>query len=158
MVVDSEGEEPVVTSAGALRVAGRFFQGTERWLTNHNSDGRIAVARLIGYRGREPRSAARPDGARNNGVHPEGAGVSCLPAAELVPAQPTDLTAQRPSGAARSGIALLDGSRAVLELCQVLPLQATPPSARCPTSARVTSLAPDGLSSGLRSPAFAACR
>lgn len=49
MVVDAEGEEPVVTSAGALRVAGRFFQGTERWLTNHNSEGRIAVARLIGY-------------------------------------------------------------------------------------------------------------
>lgn len=49
MVVDSEGEEPVVTSAGALRVAGRFFHGTERWLTNKNSEGRIAVARLIGY-------------------------------------------------------------------------------------------------------------
>lgn len=49
MVVDSEGEEPVVTSAGALRVAGRFFQGTQRWLMNQNSEGRIAVARLIGY-------------------------------------------------------------------------------------------------------------
>lgn len=49
MVVDAEGEEPVVTSAGALRVAGRFFQGTGRWLTNRNSEGRIAVARLIGY-------------------------------------------------------------------------------------------------------------
>lgn len=49
MLVDSEGEEPVVTTAGSLRVAGRFFRGTERWLTNHNSDGRIAVARLIGY-------------------------------------------------------------------------------------------------------------
>lgn len=49
MVVDSEGEEPVVATAGALRVAGRYFQGSERWLSNRNSEGRMAVARLIGY-------------------------------------------------------------------------------------------------------------
>lgn len=49
MIVDSEGEEPVVASAGALRVAGRFFSGHERWLDNKKSQGRIAVAKLVGY-------------------------------------------------------------------------------------------------------------
>lgn len=49
MIVDSEGEEPVIPTAGALRVAGRFYQGHERWLTNRHSEGRIAVARLVGY-------------------------------------------------------------------------------------------------------------
>lgn len=49
MIVDPEGEEPVIANTAALRVAGRFFQGTERWLKNRNSDGRIAVARLIGF-------------------------------------------------------------------------------------------------------------
>lgn len=49
MIAESEGEEPVIATAGALRVAGRYFQGSERWLKNRNSDGRIAVGRLIGY-------------------------------------------------------------------------------------------------------------
>lgn len=49
MIADPEGEEPVIANTTALRVAGRFFQGTERWLKNRNSEGRIAVARLIGY-------------------------------------------------------------------------------------------------------------
>lgn len=49
MIVDPEGEEPVIANTAALRVAGRFFQGTERWLKNRNSDGRIAVGRLIGF-------------------------------------------------------------------------------------------------------------
>ena len=49
MIADPEGEEPVIANTGALRVAGRFFQGTERWLKNRNSDGRIAVGRLIGF-------------------------------------------------------------------------------------------------------------
>lgn len=49
MIVDPEGEEPVIANTPALRVAGRFFQGTERWLKNRNSDGRIAVGRLIGF-------------------------------------------------------------------------------------------------------------
>lgn len=49
MIVDPEGEEPVIANTAALRVAGRFFQGTERWLKNRNSDGRIAVSRLIGF-------------------------------------------------------------------------------------------------------------
>lgn len=49
MIADPEGEEPVIANTAALRVAGRFFQGTERWLKNRNSDGRIAVARLIGF-------------------------------------------------------------------------------------------------------------
>lgn len=48
MVVQSDEEEPVIATAGALRVAGRFFQGNEGWLRNRNSDGRIAIARLIG--------------------------------------------------------------------------------------------------------------
>lgn len=48
MVVQSQEEEPVIATSGALRVAGRFFRGTESWLRNRNSDGRIAVARLIG--------------------------------------------------------------------------------------------------------------
>lgn len=49
MIVDPEGEEPVIANTAALRVSGRFFQGTERWLKNRNSDGRIAVSRLIGF-------------------------------------------------------------------------------------------------------------
>ena len=49
MIADPEGEEPVIANTAALRVAGRFFQGHERWLKNRNSDGRIAVARLIGF-------------------------------------------------------------------------------------------------------------
>jgi DNA (cytosine-5)-methyltransferase 1 len=49
MIADPEGEEPVIANTAALRVAGRFFQGRERWLKNRNSDGRIAVARLIGF-------------------------------------------------------------------------------------------------------------
>ena len=49
MIADPEGEEPVIANTAALRVAGRFFQGTERWLKNRNSDGRIAVGRLIGF-------------------------------------------------------------------------------------------------------------
>jgi DNA (cytosine-5)-methyltransferase 1 len=49
MIADPEGEEPVIANTGALRVAGRFFHGTERWLKNRNSDGRIAVGRLIGF-------------------------------------------------------------------------------------------------------------
>ncbi|MGN6251394.1 MAG: DNA (cytosine-5-)-methyltransferase [Marmoricola sp.] len=49
MIADPEGEEPVIANTSALRVAGRFFQGTERWLKNRNSDGRIAVGRLIGF-------------------------------------------------------------------------------------------------------------
>lgn len=49
MIADPQGEEPVIANTAALRVAGRFFQGTERWLKNRNSDGRIAVSRLIGF-------------------------------------------------------------------------------------------------------------
>ncbi|MCR1785412.1 DNA (cytosine-5-)-methyltransferase [Nocardioides carbamazepini] len=49
MIADPEEEEPVIANTAALRVAGRFFQGTERWLKNRNSDGRIAVGRLIGF-------------------------------------------------------------------------------------------------------------
>lgn len=49
MIADPEGEEPVIANTAALRVAGRFFQGSERWLKNRNSDGRIAVGRLIGF-------------------------------------------------------------------------------------------------------------
>lgn len=56
MIADPEGEEPVIANTAALRVAGRFFQGTERWLKNRNSDGRIAVGRLIGF-DRESRQA-----------------------------------------------------------------------------------------------------
>lgn len=49
MLADPKGEEPVIANTAALRVAGRFFQGSERWLSNRNSDGRIAVGRLIGF-------------------------------------------------------------------------------------------------------------
>lgn len=56
MIADPQGEEPVIANTAALRVAGRFFQGTERWLKNRNSDGRIAVGRLIGFE-EESRSA-----------------------------------------------------------------------------------------------------
>jgi DNA (cytosine-5)-methyltransferase 1 len=49
MISDPKGEEPVIANTAALRVAGRFFQGTERWLKNRNSEGRIAVSRLIGF-------------------------------------------------------------------------------------------------------------
>lgn len=49
MIAVPGGEEPVIANTATLRVAGRFFQGTERWLKNRNSDGRIAVGRLIGF-------------------------------------------------------------------------------------------------------------
>lgn len=49
MLADAEGEEPIIANTAALRVAGRFFQGSERWLKNRNSDGRIAVGRLVGF-------------------------------------------------------------------------------------------------------------
>jgi len=49
MLADPEGEEPVIANTAALRVAGRFFQGSERWLSNRTSDGRIAVGHLIGF-------------------------------------------------------------------------------------------------------------
>lgn len=48
MMVSSEGEEPVLATAGAQRVAARFNANT-RWRMNRNSDGRIAVARMVGY-------------------------------------------------------------------------------------------------------------
>lgn len=43
-----EGEEPVVVSSGALRVAARL-QRNQLGRKNQYSDGRIAIARLIGY-------------------------------------------------------------------------------------------------------------
>jgi DNA (cytosine-5)-methyltransferase 1 len=51
----SEGEEPVVVTSGALRVATRF-QRNSLGRKNQNSDGRIAIAKLIGY-GPDARSA-----------------------------------------------------------------------------------------------------
>jgi DNA (cytosine-5)-methyltransferase 1 len=51
----SEGEEPVVVTSGALRVATRF-QRNSLGRKNQNSDGRIAIARLVGY-GPNARSA-----------------------------------------------------------------------------------------------------
>ena len=49
MIVDAEGEEPIIATAGALRVAGRFELGRERWLTNRNTDGRLAIGQLVGF-------------------------------------------------------------------------------------------------------------
>jgi DNA (cytosine-5)-methyltransferase 1 len=51
----SEGEEPVVVTSGALRVATRF-QRNSLGRKNQNSDGRIAIAKMVGY-GPEARSA-----------------------------------------------------------------------------------------------------
>jgi len=43
-----ESEEPVIISKGVLRVAGRFIgEGVDR--RNRLTDGRMAVARMIGY-------------------------------------------------------------------------------------------------------------
>jgi DNA (cytosine-5)-methyltransferase 1 len=66
MITHPEGEEPVIANTAALRVAGRFFQGSERWLKNRNSEGRIAVGRLIGFdeRSREAQIALIELGAR----------------------------------------------------------------------------------------------
>ena len=44
----SEGEEPVVVTSGALRVATRM-QRNSLGRKNRNSAGRIAIARLVGY-------------------------------------------------------------------------------------------------------------
>ncbi len=59
LVVGSEGpdtaEEPVITSKGLLRVAARYV-GKPVDLTNRLTDGRVAVARMIGY-GESARSA-----------------------------------------------------------------------------------------------------
>lgn len=54
-LVTSEGEEPVVVAAEALRVATRF-QANPLGRKNRNSDGRIAIARMIGF-GPNARSA-----------------------------------------------------------------------------------------------------
>jgi DNA (cytosine-5)-methyltransferase 1 len=51
----SDGEEPVVVTSGALRVSTRF-QRNSLGRKNQNSDGRIAIAKLIGY-GPDARSA-----------------------------------------------------------------------------------------------------
>ena len=55
MIAFSEGEEPVVATAGALRVAARF-SANPLGRMNRNTDGRIAVARLLGY-GTDSRAA-----------------------------------------------------------------------------------------------------
>jgi DNA (cytosine-5)-methyltransferase 1 len=47
-LVTSGGEEPVVVTAGALRVATRF-QANSLGRKNQNSDGRIAIAKMIGF-------------------------------------------------------------------------------------------------------------
>ena len=47
-LVTSEGEEPVVVTSGALRVANRF-QANSLGRKNQNSDGRIAIAKMIGF-------------------------------------------------------------------------------------------------------------
>jgi DNA (cytosine-5)-methyltransferase 1 len=48
MMVSSENEEPVVVTAGALRVAARVHKNLIR-RRNQHTDGRIAIARLVGY-------------------------------------------------------------------------------------------------------------
>jgi len=50
-----DGEEPVVVTSGALRVSTRF-QRNSLGRKNQNSDGRIAIAKLVGY-GPDARSA-----------------------------------------------------------------------------------------------------
>jgi DNA (cytosine-5)-methyltransferase 1 len=50
-----DGEEPVVVTAGGLRVSTRF-QRNSLGKKNQNSDGRIAIAKLVGY-GPDARSA-----------------------------------------------------------------------------------------------------
>ena len=84
MLVDPEGEEPVIANTGALRVAGRYFQGTERWLKNRSSDGRIAVARLIGFDEESTPGPSRVDRARRTRVHAESARLSRMSAGCLV--------------------------------------------------------------------------
>lgn len=54
-LASGEGEEPVVVTSGALRVSTRF-QRNSFGRKNQNSDGRIAIAKLIGY-GPDARSA-----------------------------------------------------------------------------------------------------
>lgn len=54
-LVGSDGEEPVVVTSGALRVSTRV-QRNSLGRKNQNSDGRIAIAKLIGY-GPDARSA-----------------------------------------------------------------------------------------------------
>lgn len=51
----SDGEEPVVVTSGALRVSTRF-QRNSLGRKNQNSDGRIAISKLVGY-GPDARSA-----------------------------------------------------------------------------------------------------
>lgn len=47
-LVTGKGEEPVIVTAGALRVATRF-DGNSLGLKNQRSDGRISIAKLIGF-------------------------------------------------------------------------------------------------------------
>ncbi|TDC52008.1 DNA (cytosine-5-)-methyltransferase [Jiangella ureilytica] len=55
LVAGKDGEEPVVVTYGALRVATRF-QRNSLGRKNQYSDGRISIAKMIGY-GRDARSA-----------------------------------------------------------------------------------------------------
>jgi DNA (cytosine-5)-methyltransferase 1 len=48
LLAQAEGEEPVVVTSGALRVATRF-QRNSLGRKNQNSDGRIALAKMIGF-------------------------------------------------------------------------------------------------------------
>jgi DNA (cytosine-5)-methyltransferase 1 len=48
LLVSADGEEPVVATTGALRVANRF-QCNPRGRMNQKSDGRIAIAKTIGF-------------------------------------------------------------------------------------------------------------
>ncbi|WP_029136590.1 DNA cytosine methyltransferase [Nakamurella lactea] len=47
-LVTTEGEEPVVVTSGALRIANRF-QANPLGRKNQNSAGRIAISKMIGY-------------------------------------------------------------------------------------------------------------
>lgn len=54
-LVDIDGEEPIVVTAGAIRVVSRLHDN-QLGRKNQNSDGRIGIARLVGY-GAHARSA-----------------------------------------------------------------------------------------------------
>ena len=49
MLVSTEAEEPVVVSTGAIRVANRVDAGGWVEKQNRHTQGRIAIARLVGY-------------------------------------------------------------------------------------------------------------
>ena len=76
---DDDSEEPVLAARGVLRVAARFTGEPTLERRNRMSDGRLAVARMIGYGPNCPRRTARPHRVGHCHLPSRGARLQQLP-------------------------------------------------------------------------------